>query len=240
MIKVLVVAKTLLTCDLLKAVLSSQDGMQVVGQATRVSEAMSQVKDCDIVLVRPKLPQDGTIELIQTVAAEYPQVKTLVIGLPKSEPMILPYLEAGASGYVLREDSTEQMVEKIRAVYMGRPIICPEIAAALMSRVAELADFRHGPALNVYKLADLTSREKEVLELIGRDLSNREIANRLYIEVGTVKNHVHNILKKLNVRSRYDATAYLPVLKSLHESSRVNGNLTFPSYQPTFAYPSGD
>lgn len=219
MIKIMIVAKTMLTCDLLKSVLDTQDDMQVVGQATSVSDALSMVNRCDIVLIRPQLPNNGTLELLQAIATDHSHARSLIIGIPKSETMILPYLEAGASGYVLREDGTTRMLERIRAVQEGQPIICPEITAALVQRVAELADFRNGPALNMYKIADLTAREREVLQLLGHDLSNREIARRLVIEVGTVKNHVHNILKKLNVRSRYDATAYLPVLQSMQEAA---------------------
>ena len=89
-----------------------------------------------------------------------------------------------------------------------------------MNRVAELANWT-GTAVNTETLAELTQREREVLILLGKELSNYEISQELVIEVGTVKNHVHNILKKLDVRSRHDATAYLPVLQSQHHNNGV-------------------
>lgn len=217
MIRVLIVDQTYLMCDMLGAVVDGEDDMRVVGRATKAAEALEQVADADVILLHPKLPNDGSLEIIQRIVVEYPQVKSLVLGLPKSEPVILHYVEAGASGYVLREDSTEQLLQKIRAVHRGEPLICPDITAVLISRVAELSSHRHSSTSHMYKLADLTEREREVLELIGRDLSNREIAQRLFIQVGTVKNHVHSILKKLDVHSRHEAANYVPALASLEK-----------------------
>lgn len=229
MIRILIATPSSLDCDLVGAVLQRKERINVVGQATSATEALDMVGQCDILLAYPDLPPQGTLELIRSVTAEHPAVKSLVMGLPKSEPVILPYVEAGACGYVLGEDSVCEMIEKVRAASRGQPLICPEVTAALMVRVAELANFRHSNPVHMRRLAELTPREREVLQLLGQDLSNRQIAERLFIEVGTVKNHVHSILKKLNVDSRYDATAYLPVMQSTRENSP---STRLPDYQP--------
>jgi len=218
-IQMLVVSETQLICNVIKHVVENQKEMRVIGSTTHASDALAYVAEerCNLVLIHSQLSKNGALSLIQTLCLSHPWLKTMVFDLPKSRQVILPYLEAGAAGYILREDSVEEMVTKIRAVHEGQPVICPEITAALMNRVAELADYRHGLAVNMHTLVDLTRREREVLELLAQDLSNREIAQELVIEVGTVKNHVHSILKKLDVRSRRDATAYLPVLQSFRE-----------------------
>ena len=145
-------------------------------------------------------------------------MKVIVTGLSDSEAAILQYIEAGVSGYVLRDDSVETMLTTIRAVHAGEAVISPSVAAALMARLAELAELAkaaggNSPVTTSDALPDLTPREREVLSLIALGLSNSEIAERLTLELGTVKNHVHHILEKLNVSSRQDAVAYLAALE---------------------------
>lgn len=124
----------------------------------------------------------------------------------------------GASGYVLKDDSVEELLSHIRAVYNGEALNSPEIALALISRVNELSQMFSG-AGSVTEPAGLTSREREVLQLIGRNLSNQEIADQLFIQVGTVKNHIHSILDKLNVSSRHDAAAYWAIIADGEQTS---------------------
>jgi DNA-binding NarL/FixJ family response regulator len=219
-IRILVVSETQLICNVIKHVVEHEKDMEVVGCATHMNDALAYVEQdhCSMVLIHSQLSRNGALSFVQLLCNSYPWLKSIVFDLPKSKQVILPYLEGGASGYILREDSVPEMVQKIRAAHNQQPIICPEIMAALMSRVAELADYRHAPTISVQTLAELTRREREVLELLGQELSNREIAQELVIEVGTVKNHVHSILKKLDVCSRHDAMAYLPILQSLKEN----------------------
>jgi DNA-binding NarL/FixJ family response regulator len=130
----------------------------------------------------------------------------------------MQYVEAGASGYVLKDDTVAERLRHIRAAHAGKARVSPEIAAALMSRVAELAQLVKESSINA-DLGDLTPRELEVLTLFGQDLTNQEIAERLVIELGTVKNHVHSILQKLNVASRHEAIGYLVLVEDQVERS---------------------
>lgn len=218
-IKIVIFCETKLTSSVIKhAIVNHQhSNMEVIGCATRANDARAYIEQgyCDILLVHSQLKGQSSLSLVENFSVDYPKPDIIVFGLPKSKQMILSYLEGGASGYILQNDSVPKMLKKIQAVYDQRPIICPQITGSLVNRVNELANSRHRVGVaSKNALAELTPREKEVLALLGEELSNQEIANRLFIEVGTVKNHVHRLLKKLGVRSRYDAADYLPLLRS--------------------------
>lgn len=212
-----------------EAIINGESDMKIIARvnADYLGQGVSSslMTRCQVTLIYSSLPNKGALEFVKRTRTQYPQVNTIIMDLPKSIPVIMPYIEAGAAGYVLQEDSAPDFLQKIRAVSQGQAIICPEVAAALIARLGELAILHRSFALNSHNLVELTSREREVLKLIGRDLSNHEIANRLYIQVGTVKRHVHNILRKLEVDSRYAAAAYLPILKS-----QENGRAYPPAY----------
>ena len=215
MIRILVVHQTRLISSIISSVLDEEEDIIVLGQATSTDGALERLRKepCEIVLVAATLPENGALKITEAVAQMESGPKVLVIGLPKSKNAILQYVAAGASGYVLQEVSTERLLDHIRAVYDGKAIISPDIAAALMNHISELAQISTQTDIDPSAYSELTPREREVLELIGEEYSNQQIADRLFIEVGTVKNHVHNILKKLDVSSRHEAAAYLPFVQ---------------------------
>jgi two-component system NarL family response regulator len=212
-IRVLVVTDFVLMCDVIAAVLEDEPDIEVVGFAITVEAALDQASTCDVLLVSTRLPDSAALELTRNLAETEQRGKVLILGLAESEQEILQYVEAGAAGYVLQDDSVVELLSSIRAVHSGKAIVSPEIAGALVSRVAELSRLFED-VFAVGSSADLTPREREVLQLIGQGLINREIAERLVIELGTVKNHVHSILDKLNVSSRRDAAAYLALMQN--------------------------
>lgn len=174
---------------------------------------MNGVEESKMTGLSTRLSDNGVLKLTEAIVAEDPSVKVLVLRLRESEQQILRYVEVGADGYILRVDLGDELLENVRAVDDEEALVSPNVAYALMSRVRELAQGFSDVEAGIDGPIDLTPREREVLDLIGKGLTNKEIADRLYIEVGTVKNHVHNILKKMDVSSREDAAAYLAVIK---------------------------
>ena len=214
MIRVLVVHKTRLIANIIASVLSEEEDIHVVGTAITIEEALDKLEmsRCNMVLVAAALENDNALRLTESVADSFPDIKVLVIGMPKSEDVILQYVIAGASGYVLQNVPTERLLDNVRAAHDDKALISPTVAAALMEQVAELSHISSQHELDPQAVAALTPRERDVLNLIGDGMTNQEIASQLVIEVGTVKNHVHNILKKLDVGSREEAASYLPLL----------------------------
>jgi DNA-binding NarL/FixJ family response regulator len=208
MIRILIVTEIELIANVVSSTLVQEPDIEVIGCATSVDEALVQVPEADVILVSPRLPDDGALTITTTVAEEYPSTKVLAFGLSESRAGVLKYVEAGADGYVASDDSVDDLLQRIRLAHEDRAVVSPEIAAALMSRITRYAQLLSDVDSGLYADADLTPREIEVLELIAVGLSNQEIADRLVIELGTVKNHVHSILQKLNVSSREDAAAY--------------------------------
>jgi DNA-binding NarL/FixJ family response regulator len=213
MIRVLLVNEAGLVCDVLASILNDEVDLQTMGPVTSADNALALAPKADVVLVGTQLPEEGALELTRRLSDAAPAAKVLVMGLEETEEEILAFVEAGADGYVLRDDSVDDLLTRVRAAHGGEALVSPGIAAAIISRVSELASLF--PRVNrvAGKQGDLTRREREVLNLVAKGLTNQEIADRLSITEGTVKNHVHNILGKLDVRSRHDAAARVAVVR---------------------------
>jgi two-component system nitrate/nitrite response regulator NarL len=155
----------------------------------------------DVVLV------DGTagdsLTAVEAIAAAVPMARTVTLALPEVEELVLAHAEAGVSGYVGSDSSADELVSALGSAVRGEMLCSPRIAGSLLRRVADVARERAPSAA----LARLTRREQEIVRLIDEGLSNKQIAQRLSIELATVKNHVHNILEKLGVARRAEAAA---------------------------------
>jgi len=202
-------------CNVVAAALEDEPDIKVVECATSVEEALEKInqENIDIVLASTRLPDRGALRLTEAVTETNPTMAVLVLGVTEKKERVLQYVEAGAVGYIVRDDTVEDMLAAIRAAQKGNALVSPEIASALMERVSELAGMFADLETGVIESADLTSREVEVLKLLGQNLTNQGIAERLVIEVGTVKNHVHSILNKLDVSTRDEAATYLALIK---------------------------
>lgn len=219
MIRLLIVDNARLIGDALAVALKEKPDILVIDVATQVEEALSRLEQSDVVLAGASLPDGGAVRLIRAAARVDSPVKVVVTGA--DEDSVLEFLEAGAVGYVLKQESIEDLVQRVRATCDGMALLSPRIAAAVMARLTQLAHLTSetpaalgaqvtavwparaaaAPVTNVR----LTAREQQVLSLLGQGLSNQEISDSLAIEIGTVKNHVHSILRKLKVNSRYQA-----------------------------------
>lgn len=214
MIRILLVSQFLFICDALSSVLESEPDMEVVGSAISIREALDLVSKADLVLVNVQMPNNDAFKLIQAIVGSKSPSKIIVLGLTEKKEQVLQYLQAGASGYVLKDDSVDDLVLRIRDVHAGQTQVSPMIASALISRLYEysllLSQVKNGIGQN----STLTAREQEILMLVGQGLTNQEIADQLVIEVGTVKNHVHNIMQKLDVNTRQEAAVTWSIIKN--------------------------
>jgi len=214
-IHILLVNEIPLMGNVIAAALEDEPDIHIVGRVTTPDEALQIVMehDVDVVLVSTRLPDHGALKLTSAITEAVPATKVLALGLTEEKKRVLRYVEAGATGYVLKDDTLDDLIKTVRAAQEGQVYVSPKIAAAMMERLSNLAQMFSDVENSVTDAAGLTPRELEVLEQIGNGLTNQQIAEYLVIEVGTVKNHVHSILEKLNVSSRGEAAAYLAFIK---------------------------
>lgn len=210
-IRILLINEIQLISNVIAASLADEPDIHISECVSSVEDGLRiiQEQEIDVVLVSTSLPNRGALQFTKQVNSYTPSTKVLVFGLTIDKKHVVQFVEAGASGIVSKDDSISELLETIRAARDDRAIVSSEIAAALMHRLSEVTRLLMDCSDSYPDEANLTPRELEVLEMIGDKKSNRQIADELFIEVGTVKNHVHNILEKLDVTSRKDARAYL-------------------------------
>jgi two-component system nitrate/nitrite response regulator NarL len=199
MIRVFVLARVRLYREGVTAMLMRREGIALVGAAESWAAAADDVRATrpDIVLVDMAV-EDGS-EAIREIVAGASGAKVVALAVPESDHAVIAYAEAGVSGYVTRDESLENLVAAVESAAHGQVTCSPRVAAALLHRVTELSNPQAPDADS-----RLTRREAEIAELLDEGLSNKEIAQRLCIELATVKNHIHSILEKLEVRSRFE------------------------------------
>jgi two-component system NarL family response regulator len=187
--------------------LSQQQGISVVAACatTEVLDEFNRLSP-DIVIMTLSLPGRDILQEVRHFRAASPTTKILMIGLSELESDVLACIEAGVAGYLLHEASLEELVQNIRAVAIGEAFCSPRITGLLFHQLAERA--REREQRQSLGIMHLTRREIEVVALLEKGLSNKEIAAHMQIELQTVKNHVHNILEKLQLRSRREAARY--------------------------------
>jgi two-component system, NarL family, nitrate/nitrite response regulator NarL len=205
MIGVLVVAEVPLYGEGIGRGLARGGGVRVLGTASGSREAVTRARDLqpDVVLV--DVTSDTGFETVRAIGQAIPDAKVVALALSESEADVIACAEAGASAYVPRDGTLDDLEAVVESVARGEIVCPPRIAASLLRHVGELAAELRGPP----PASSLTARELEIAELLDQGLSNKEIAQRLSIAVPTVKNHVHSILEKLDVEGRAEAGARL-------------------------------
>ncbi|MEA2433865.1 MAG: hypothetical protein QOG54_1322 [Actinomycetota bacterium] len=176
---------------------------EVVGEASDGGEAVEQTLATmpDVVLMDLQMPTVSGVEATRLIVEQSPHVRVLVLSASAEEQDVLEAVKAGASGYLLKSSTTEEVVEAIRRVRDGEPVFTPSLAAMVLDefrRVATPAAAEPG----------LTPRENEILRLVAKGYSYPEIGTKLFISTKTVQNHVQNILTKLQLRKRYELMRY--------------------------------
>jgi two-component system, NarL family, nitrate/nitrite response regulator NarL len=207
-IRVAIIHRNRLFREGLAFVLSQQQNITVVTCTAEVSTIIVEIDKLlpDVMILDFSQQERHGLQEARQLRENCPAAKLLMMGLTESESDILACIEAGAAGLLQREASLEELLQTIRAVVAGEALCSPKIVALLLSQLAEEAHAR--TRVHLLGLPHLTSRERQILALIEERCSNKEIAVRLQIEIQTVKNHVHNILEKLQLHSRREAASY--------------------------------
>jgi len=207
-IRVLVVDDHALFRRGLQMVLEQEDDIEVVGEAGDGAEAVEKSADTmpDIVLMDVRMPKRGGIDACTAIKDAVPSAKIIMLTISDEEADLYDAIKAGASGYLLKEISIEEVAAAIRAVHEGQSLISPSMASKLLNEFATM--IKKTDERQQLPTPRLTAREMEVLRLVAKGLNNRDIAKQLFISENTVKNHIRNILEKLQLHSRMEAVVY--------------------------------
>jgi DNA-binding NarL/FixJ family response regulator len=191
----------------LSAVLSSDETIEVVGEVGQGRQALPQTRELrpDVVLMDVRMPDLDGISATREVLSASPDVRVLMLTTFEDEEYLFGALSAGASGFLLKRASTQELISAIHTVAAGDSLLAPAVTRTVIDRAAGQATYDRGAS---GKLEQLTPREREVLELVARGRSNSEIATALVIEESTVKTHVTHVLQKLGLRDRVQAVIF--------------------------------
>lgn len=203
-IRLIIAEDQRLTREALARLLALEPDIEVVGQAANGEEALRQVTEQapDVLLTDIEMPRMDGIELTRAVCKEMPSVGVVILTIYHDDRNVFDAIVAGARGYVLKDSSPEDTVAAIRAIARGESLIHPAIATRVLGEFQRISLQR---AANVKLFAELSKREVEVLKELATGKRNREIADTLFISEKTVKNHISNILMKLQVNDRTEA-----------------------------------
>jgi DNA-binding NarL/FixJ family response regulator len=196
-IRVLIVDDHPVVRDGLRGVLDGEPDMEVVGEAGNGAEALARVaaQPVDVVLMDLRMPTMGGVEAIGELRRTAPSVRVLVLTTFDTDRDVLPAIEAGATGYLLKDTPRDELLRAVRAAHRGEAVLSPAVAGRLMGQVRTPAE------------DTLSGREVEVLRLVAAGSTNRETAQKLFISEATVKTHLLHIYAKLGVRDRASAVA---------------------------------
>ncbi len=180
--------------------LRAYDDLELVGEAKNGLEALNlcRKKQPDVILMDLMMPEMDGIAATRAILADYPDIKIIAMTSFEEETLVQGVLSAGAISYLLKNVTSDELANAIRAAFSGRSTLAPEAARALIQATRPPKQ----------PLVDLTEREKEVLQLVVQGQSNQQIADGMVISLATVKAHISNILSKLGVASRAEAIAY--------------------------------
>jgi DNA-binding NarL/FixJ family response regulator len=188
----------------LKALIDSQDDMTVVGEAGSVEEGVRRVgfDEPDVVVLDVRLPDGSGVEACRDIRERFPDVKVLMLTSFADEEALLAAIMAGAAGYVLKRVKSVELVDDIRRVGAGESLLDPEMTERLFARL------RSG-ATEDPLLGQLTKQERTIVEHIASGLTNKQIADAMFLAEKTVKNYVSNVLAKMGMSRRSEAAAYV-------------------------------
>jgi DNA-binding NarL/FixJ family response regulator len=207
-VKVLVVDDHALFRRGLEMVLAQEADIDVIGEASDGAEAVDKAAELlpDVVLMDVRMPRRSGIDACTAIKDVVPSAKIVMLTISDEEADLYEAIKAGASGYLLKEISIDEVATAIRAVAGGQSLISPSMASKLLTEFASM--IKRSDERQQVPAPRLTDRELEVLKLVAKGFNNRTIAEELFISENTVKNHIRNILEKLQLHSRMEAVVY--------------------------------
>ncbi|MEI8106018.1 MAG: response regulator transcription factor [Actinomycetes bacterium] len=187
--------------------LLAEQGVDVVGEAQTGAEAVSAIRELapDVVVMDLNMPGISGVEAIRQIASLAPLTRVIVLTISDQDADVMNAIVAGACGYLLKDASIDQLMEGIRAAAAGESLVSPAIATKVLQRLRASTSSSHDAATIRSELSD---REMQVLKLIASGMDNSQIAADLHISPKTVKNHISNILMKLQIENRIQAAVY--------------------------------
>jgi DNA-binding NarL/FixJ family response regulator len=199
----------------LVATLALEPGIVVVGECGDGAEALDRSTESlpDVILMDVRMPRHDGIEACSAIKEAVPSAKIIMLTVSDEEADLYEAIKAGASGYLLKDLPLDELASSIRAVHAGQSLISPTLASKLLTEFAAMV--KRSDGVQALPGPKLTAREMEVLRLVARGMNNRDIARDLFISENTVKNHVRNILEKLQLHSRMEAVVYAVRMKLL-------------------------
>jgi DNA-binding NarL/FixJ family response regulator len=191
----------------LEMVLDGEPDIELVGEASDGAEAVEKSAESlpDVVLMDIRMPRSNGIEACRAMKEAAPSAKIVILTISDEEEDLFEAIRAGASGYLLKDIPLDEVADTVRAVHGGQSLINPSMAGKLLTEFAALARRDDEERAQEVPAPRLTEREMQVLKLVARGMNNRDIAKELFISENTVKNHVRNILEKLQIHSRMEA-----------------------------------
>jgi len=182
--------------------LNSAEDIQVVGQASDGREAVQKARELlpDIVLLDVTMRPMGGLEALKQISAELPICKVIMLTVMEDEDTLLTALKSGARGYVLKGISAQDLAQVVRSIYAGEVYVSPSMAASLLIEMAAGPSHASAPTVD-----GLNERERDILELVAKGLTNKQIGTTLHLAEKTVKHYMTNILQKLQVNNRVQA-----------------------------------
>ena len=210
-IRVLIVDDHALYRRGLLTVLDTEDGIEVVGEAADGIEAVDQAEETlpDVIVMDVSMPKRGGIDACRVIRQRVPSARILMLTSSDDEANLFEAVRAGANGYLLKDVPPEEVAAGIRGVHHGQSLLSPMMASKLLTEFALISQRDTLPAPTPgLELPRLTHRELDILKLVARGRLNREIAAELFISENTVRNHIRNILDKLQMHSRMEAAMY--------------------------------
>jgi two-component system NarL family response regulator len=208
-IRVLIVDDHALYRRGLQTILTTEEGIEVVGEAADGIEAVERAEDTqpDVIVMDVSMPKRGGIEACRVIRQRVPSARILMLTSSEDEANLFEAIRAGANGYLLKDVPPEEVAAGIRGLHGGHSLVSPMMAAKLLTEFAQLSSQSLAPAPEL-EVPRLTKRELTILRCVARGQLNREIAADLFISENTVRNHIRNILDKLQMHSRMEAAMY--------------------------------